>query len=135
MINKRGQERGLLTWVLGILAVVIIGLAVYMFFSRATDLIEISPDKTSARAEACKLALNLNDFCRFTSAGTNAYINCEYTEPNFVASLEDADTEYDCNANTEQNFCNTLKKTSQVNTGKCIIDPGGDSENKFLPKS
>ncbi len=132
--NKKGVEY---TIIISIIVLLIIAAIVIWFnldfFAKLFGLVEVvSVDKISARAEACKLTLNQNEFCRFIKAGDNFYINCKYSDPNFVASLEDSVNKYECAAGTEQAFCDGLTKDSVINTGECVIDEAVDSDNKYL---
>ena len=125
-MNKRGQERSILYWVLGLIALAIIAIGVYTFFNTLTESIDIAPDQASLRAKACTTAINEADYCRYTDAGKKAYINCAYGEANFRASVGSSD--YSCGVDTDKNKClelaagKTIGTIANINGKLCGVD-------------
>ena len=126
MMNKKGEvATGFLIYLA--LGLIVLGVVGYLFLnagSRAGDVIgTIDPGALSLRSTSCGNALNNVDYCRFTEAGKNNHINCNYREDNFLGSF-DNDKGLKCDGDTDKKFCDNLQKDddfvlAEVNGREC----------------
>ena len=125
-MNKKGEvATGFLIYLA--LGLIVLGVVGYLFLnagSRAGDVIgTIDPGALSLRSTSCGNALNNVDYCRFTEAGKNNHINCNYREDNFLGSF-DNDKGLKCDGDTDKKFCDNLQKDddfvlAEVNGREC----------------
>ncbi len=135
MINyKRGQERSLLMWILGIATVVVVILFVYNFFNQGDKVLGNAPDDATVIGEACKLAAelgNTNAFCfqfRELHFGSKVvYATCDSAHKDYQVEIENwaqngEELCKDLSTNIEsraKEFCKTQSDDTIVNEKVC----------------
>jgi len=115
MINNKKAQLTLnyaIVAILGVLLVVAIGIFIFQTTSKASEPIEVLPDKLSQKALACQNPLNQANFCQFADVGENAYSNCEHDDSDFQASIGDSAERYSCASDKAFGECTRLEKNA-----------------------
>ena len=104
------SKKGGVNWMFISLVIAVLVLLLYVFFiGDVSDILRgslgvLDPGEVALRASRCEITLNQADFCRFTEAGKNAYINCDYADVDFQASFKNEES-YSCDTEKVKAKC------------------------------
>jgi hypothetical protein len=115
------SKKGGVNWMFISLVIAILVLLVYFFiigdvsgiFRKGLGVLD--PGEVALRASRCEVTLNQVDFCRFTEAGKNTYINCDYADIDFQASFKN-ENGYSCDTGKVDAKCSELVEVKEGET-------------------